>query len=174
MLTPFKSPQPRIAAKFLYGEIRPQTRRQTISQPRLRACKRRPTDAQTAPKASFSSRATPNRVHSALKSARKASYAREIAAFSGRDAKTMRCEDKSPRQARIPLQIYGAGINFAFKIKLQKRKLRCRLNPPQARTALKRHKILPRPKRLNRATSEPNFIAAQRQNFTKRRRLVTR
>jgi len=88
--------------------------------------------------------------------------------------KTMRCEDKSPRQARIPLQIYGAGINFAFKIKLQKRKLRCRLNPPQARTALKRHKILPRPKRLNRATSEPNFIAAQRQNFTKRRRLVTR
>ncbi|MBF0984658.1 MAG: hypothetical protein HXK63_05955 [Campylobacter sp.] len=36
----------------------------------------------------------------------------------------MRCENKSPRQARIPLQIYGAGINFAFKMGLQKRKLR--------------------------------------------------
>ncbi|WP_297962690.1 hypothetical protein [uncultured Campylobacter sp.] len=40
-------------------------------------------------------------------------------------------------QARMPLQIYGAGINFAFKIKFQKRELRrviliCRKPVPPA------------------------------------------
>ena len=99
--------------------------------------------------------ATPNRVHSALKSAHKASYTGEIAAFNGRDTKTMRCEDKSPRQARMLLQIYGAGIKFCFQNRaLKARAPPCGLNPPQARTARKRHKILPRPRRSNRVTPQ--------------------
>ncbi|WP_298043773.1 hypothetical protein [uncultured Campylobacter sp.] len=79
-------------------------------------------------------------------------------------------------QARIPLRIYGAGINFAFKIGLQKRELRhavliCRRPAPPSNDIKFCHALsaqtAQRPK--------PNFIAAQRQNFTKlRRRLATR
>ena len=78
-------------------------------------------------------------------------------------------------QARMLLQIYGAGIKFCFQNGAPKAQAPpCGLNPPQARTALKRHKISPRLKRSNRATPQARFIAAHRQNFTKRRRLLTR
>ncbi|WP_297903301.1 hypothetical protein [uncultured Campylobacter sp.] len=78
-------------------------------------------------------------------------------------------------QARILLRIYGAGINFAFKIGLQKRELRYavlirrKTTPPSNGMEFCRAlgaKTAQRPK--------SNFIAAHRQNFAKRRRLATR
>jgi len=61
-------------------------------------------------------------------------------------------------QARILLQIYGAGIKFCFQNGASKaRTPLCGLNPPQARNALKRHKILSRLKHSNRATPQAEF-----------------
>nr|WP_315047067.1 hypothetical protein [uncultured Campylobacter sp.] len=73
------------------------------------------------------------------------------------------------------LQIYGAGINFAFKIGLQKRELRhavlIRRKPVPPANDIKFRRA---PSTQTAQRPKLNFIAAQRRNFTKRRRLVAR